>query len=61
LTTLSLSSNQVATVGSLVSGTIFTDVLYPASLNLKNNPLLPNTIAVEIPALEARGVTVVHD
>ncbi len=61
LSFLSLDWNQLTTVAPLVAGTVFTEAASPPSLMLTANPLFPDVCDTQIPALEARGVTVTHD
>jgi Leucine-rich repeat (LRR) protein len=55
---LSLDTNQISDIASLVSNI---GLATGDTVTLKNNPLSPTSINVYIPALQARGVTVVWD
>jgi len=58
---LNLRTNNLITVAPLVAGAVFTTSPDTPTLNLEANPLLAEVCDTQIPALEARGVTVTHD
>lgn len=61
LESLTLYDNHVTTLASFTAGDIFTAALGTPTLYLSMNPLLPEVCDTQIPALEARGVSVYHD
>jgi Leucine-rich repeat (LRR) protein len=61
LVTLDIGRNHITSVAPLAAGTVFTGASTAPSLYLEGNPLLTGACDTDIPALEARGVTVYHD
>ncbi|HOC72864.1 MAG TPA: leucine-rich repeat domain-containing protein, partial [Candidatus Hydrogenedentes bacterium] len=58
---LSLPSNHLTTLAPLVAGTIFTEAVTPGDVYFGDNPFETDVCDTQIPALEARGVTIYHD
>ncbi len=58
---LALQSNHLTTLAPLVAGTIFTEAVTPGDVYFGYNPFETDVCDTQIPALEARNVTIYHD